>query len=355
MTATTRGRENRMDFIQKRDIGFLFFWGITMVLRRFPLAFRLKHTLGTARLCARLWLLLSRGERDQITRNLELTLNCRGSTTKLSQLIFSHYETHSWNFVVNDLLPHLSPSEIRSFSKVHGLEHLEAARAKGRGAVLLSAHLGAHAYTIVAVLAAHGCPVSAVLGQELRPEGNASWFYRKLIDPVRSCARSALPILDRGLASPREIAAPLRRNQALFLLGDMHLTEKQAAQEHHAIPVRFLWGTAPVRTGPIRLPKLMGSPVLPTFSIRQGARVSVEIEEPLKLRPGKSRDDFTADLRAYLERLEQRILTAPDQWGHMRHENIPHWIRPEPVSAGRTQPGLTELQERVNKQAHNQV
>jgi lauroyl/myristoyl acyltransferase len=324
-----------MDLIQRRDIGFLCFWGITMVLRCFPLAFRLNHASSTARLCARLWLLLSRGERGQITRNLELALNCYSSTTDLSRPIYSHYETHSWNFVINDLLPHLSQSEIRSFSQVRGLEHLEAARAEGRGAVLLSAHFGAHAYTIVAILVAHGCPVTAVLGQELRPEGNASWFYRKLIDPVRSCARSALPIMDRGVVSPREIAAPLRRNEALFMLGDMHLTERQAAKERHALPVSFLWGVAPVRTGPLRLPKLLGSPVLPTFSVRQESRVIVEIEEPLKLRPGRNRDDFEADLRAYLERLEKRIMAAPDQWGHMRHENIPSWIRAEPAPSRR--------------------
>jgi lauroyl/myristoyl acyltransferase len=325
-----------MDFFQRRDIRFTVYWVITMVLRCFPAAFRLKHSLGTALLCARLWLLLSRGERRQITHNLELALHDHIPPPDLSQIIFSHYETHSWNFVVNDLLPHLSQPEIRSFSEVHGLKNLDAARSEGRGAVLLGSHYGAHAYTIVAALVAHGCPVTAVLGQELRPEGNASWYYRKLIDPVRSSARSALPILDRGHISPRELAAPLQRNEALFILGDMHLTKTQVAEERHALLVPFLWGIAPVRTGPLRLPKLLGSPVLPTFSVRYGARVIVEIEEPLELRPGKTRDDFVADLRAYLERLEQRILGAPDQWGHIRHENIPNWIRSESASTDRT-------------------
>lgn len=332
-----------MDLIQKRDVGFTVYWGITMILRCLPLAFRLEHTLDAARLCARLWLLLSRGEQGQITHNLELALGGRIPTRDLSRLVFSHYETHSWNFVVNDLLPHLSRSEIRSLGQVRGLEHLEAARTKGRGAVLLGAHYGAHAYIILALLVAYGCPVTAILGQELRPEGNASWYYRRVIDPVRSSARSVLPILDRGIVSPREIAAPLQRNEALFILGDMHLTEGQAARERHALPVPFLWGTAPVRTGPLRLPKLFGSPVLPTFSVRRGARVVVEIEEPLKLRPGRSRDDFVADLRAYLGQLEQRIQAAPDQWGHMRHENIPNWIRSGPVLAGQTLPLLTRL------------
>jgi len=319
-----------MDLFQSRDVGFTAFWGITMVLRCFPVAFRLKHSLSAARLCARLWLLLARSERRQITCNLELLLNGCNPLPDLAPIIFSHYETHSWNFVINDLLPHLGRSDIQSFSEVRGLEHLGAARAEGRGAVLLGSHYGAHAYTIVAVLVAHGCPVTAVLGQELRPEGNASLYYRKLIDPVRSCARSGLPILDRGRVSPRELAAPLRRNQFLFVLGDMHLTAEQAVQERHALPVPFLWGTAPVRTGPLRLPKLLGSPVLPTFSTRQGAHVTVEVEEPLRLAPGRGRDDFEADLRAYLERLERRILAAPDQWGHIRHENIPNWICSEP-------------------------
>jgi KDO2-lipid IV(A) lauroyltransferase len=238
--------------------------------------------------------------------------------------------------VINDLLPHLSTSEIQSFSEVHGMKHLEAAIAKGRGVVLLSAHFGAHAYIILAVLKAHGCPVSAVLGHELRPEGDASRFYRKVIDPVRSSPRAALPILDRGLDSPREILATLRRNEALLVMGDMHLTERQAAQESHAIPVPFLWGMPSVRTGPMRLAKLLGSSVLPTFSVRQKERVIVEIEEPLKLRPGRSREDFVANLRAYLKRLEQHILATPDQWGHIRHENIPNWIRPDPVLSEQT-------------------
>lgn len=325
--AIDKGR--RLDLFQRRDSGFMFYWGITMALRCFPLEFRLKHALTTARLCARLWISLLMRERSQITNNL-LSLNGKLTKEDLSRLISSHYETHSWNFVVNDLLPHLNTSQIKSFSEVQGLKHLESALGEGRGAVLLSAHFGAHVYTILAVLRAYGCPVKAILGRELRPEGNASRFYRKTIDPVRSSPRGALPILERGLVPPYEIAAPLKRNEALLMLGDMHLTQRQVAQERQVIPVPFLWGTATVRTGPMRLPKLMGVPVLPTFSVRRGGRVIVEIEEALQLRTGRSKEDLAADMQTYLKRLEQRILSSPDQWGHIRHENIPNWIHPGP-------------------------
>ena len=328
MVAIDKGR--RLDLFQRRDIGFMFYWGITMVLRCFPLEFRLKHALATARLCARLWISLALGEQSQITHNL-LSLDEKLSKDNLSHIISSHYETHSWNFVVNDLLPHLNSSQIKSFSEVHGLKHLEGALDQGRGSVLLSAHFGAHAYIILAVLRAYGCPVKAVLGQELRPEGNASRFYRKTIDPVRSSPRRVLPILERGLVPPSDIAAPLKRNEALFMLGDMHLTEKQVALERQVLPVPFLWGTATVRTGPMRLPKLLGVPVLPTFSVRRNDRVIVEIEEALNLSHGRGREDLASDMRLYLKRLEKRIRLAPDQWGHIRHENIPNWIRPCPV------------------------
>jgi lauroyl/myristoyl acyltransferase len=81
------------------------------------------------------------------------------------------------------------------------------------------------------------------------------------------------------------------------------------------------------RSGPVRLPKVFGSPVLPCFGRREGSRVVVEIEEPLALRHGSSYEDTAADMRAYLDRLEPRILAAPDQWAFTRHENLTGWIR----------------------------
>jgi lauroyl/myristoyl acyltransferase len=125
-----------------------------------------------------------------------------------------------------------------------------------------------------------------------------------------------------------EIAAVLRRNEVLWYQGDMHLTEEEVAREHQIATVPFLWGKAPFRTGPVRLPKIFRSPVLPTFGYRKGTHLIVEIEKPLEMSPGGSPADTAADLRAYLDRLEPRILTAPDQWAFTRHENLLHWVKP---------------------------
>lgn len=324
-----------MNLIEKRDIGFLAYWGMTTVLRRFPPKFRLQHALKMARFGAQLWLRLSPREREQSIHNLQLILGGLRPTADLSQISLTHHEALVWAFLIPDILPHLSDAQLREVSEVHGLEHLEAARAEGQGAVLLGAHCGSHGYFVVAVLIAHGCPVTAVTGESGMPDGlrrfnqkepDRSLAYRRLIHPMRRFPRSSLPFLTRSSVPDRRMAAVLQRNEVLWILGDQHLTEEEEG-ENFTLPVRFLWGTAKVRSGPLRLPKIFGAPVLPTFAVREGPRLIVEIEEPLELRPSMSPDDTAADLRAYLERLEARIYASPDQWAFTRHENLQRWIR----------------------------
>lgn len=329
-----------MNLIEKRDLGFLAYWGINTILRAFPPMFRLKHAMTIARPLARLWLLLSPREHNQTLHNLKLMLNERSpAKNDLSQINLSLHEGAVWVFLVTDILPRLSQAQIREISEVRGLEHLEAARAKGRGAILLNAHYGAHGYLVMAILIAHGCPATAVTGEEGMPDGlrkfgqevpDRSWLYRKLIHPMRRSPRLSLPFLTRGSVPNRQMGAILKRNEVLWLMGDQHLTKEEAERETFALPVPFLWGIAKVRSGPLRLSKLFGAPILPTFTIRQGTRLIVEIEEPLELRTGTSQDDTIADIRAYMERVEHRVLTAPDQWVFTRHENLPNWIKSTP-------------------------
>lgn len=335
-----------MAFIEKKDLGFLAYWGLTAAMRRFPPLVRLRYAPRLARLCARLWLFLSPQEREQTRRNLERMLQGRNPARGLAELNLSHHQAHIWNFLVIDLIPHLSHAQLRQLSEVRGLAHLQAARSQGRGAVLLSSHSGAHGYLTMAILVAHGCPVTAVAGVEGMAVGQTepdhrSWLYRKLVHPMRAAPRSALPFLTRGLVPDRHMGAILQRNEALWLQGDQHLTQQEIAAETFALPVPFLWGQAVVRSGPIRLPKLFGAPVLPTFADCRDFPWVVEIEAPLPLSPGHSRAEIIADLRAYLGRLERRILAAPDHWSFTRHENLPHWIQPieDPGNANLPPPG----------------
>jgi lauroyl/myristoyl acyltransferase len=320
-----------MQLVAGRDLGWLAYWGLVQSLRVFPPAYRLKHSLRLARLCASIWLALSPGERAQTLQNLQSMYRGQPIQPDLERVNLEHHAAHVWAFLAPDVLPSLSWDQIRQLGEVRGREHLDAALAQGRGAVLLSAHYGSHGYLVIAVLAAHGIPVTAVAGREGIPVGKdepeGSWLYRKVIHPERERPRQRLPFLTKGLVPDPQITALLRENKVLWIQGDMHLTAEDVAREKQIVEVPFLWGRAPFRTGPVRLPKLFKAPLLPCFGVRRGAQIDVEIEPPLQLCPGMRPEEIATDLRAYLDRLEPRILAHPEQWGFTRHPNLPAWIK----------------------------
>ncbi len=327
----TKEQSKKTSLVEAKDAGFLAYWAVAKTLRLFSPTFRIKNALRVSRLCSRIWLALSPSERERTMQNLRMMVGDRYSEAELERFNRLHHDAHVWAFIVPSILPQLSHEQIREMTEVRGLEHLEAARAQGRGAVLLSAHIGTHGYVLIAALVAHGVPVTAVTGREGIPAGqdepDGSWVYRNLVHPLREEPRAHLPFLTRGLVPDRKMLKTLQRNEALWIQGDMHLTEKDVANEHHLVTVPFLWGEAPFRSGPIRLPKAFNAPVLPTFAVREGSKLIVIIEEPLTLQPDNSYEAMAADMRAYLERLEQYIQASPDQWAFTRHENLPKWIR----------------------------
>ena len=331
-----------MRFVERRDAGFLAYWGLNQALRALPLGARLKTARGLAAACARLWLFVAPVERERTLANLRLILGPESATRDLARINQAHHEGHVLAFLLPDLLPSLTQAEIRAMSEVRGLEHLEAARAKGRGAVLLCGHIITHGYMVIAALAAHGIPLTAIAGEEATPVGadepDRSWVYRKLIHPMRRRPRDGLPMLRKGVIMDRRAVEVLKRNEVLWVQGDMHLTDEEAAREQMAIPVPFLWGTAALRTGPVRLAKVFGAPILPCLGHRDGLRIVLEIGEPLTLRAGNTRADLRADLRAYLDRLEPLIRARPDQWAFTRHEILPHWIKTAPDGQPSEQP-----------------
>jgi lauroyl/myristoyl acyltransferase len=327
-----------MAIVERRDAGFLAYWALNLALRALPAGLRLRTAVAVANVCARLWLWLAPAERKRTLSNLRLILGPESASRNLEQINLAHHESHVLAFLLPDLLPSLTQAQLREMSEVRGLEHLEAARAQGRGAVLLCAHIATHGYLVVAALAAHGVPVTAIAGEEGTPVGadepDRSWIYRRLVHPMRSRPRASLPFLTKGLILDPRAVRVLQRNEALWVQGDMHMSDEEAAREHFAIPVPFLWGTAMLRTGPVRLAKVFKAPILPCMGYREGMRLILEIQAPLALTVGNTQEDYQADLRAYLDRLEPCIRARPDQWAFTRHEILPRWIH----SAPSTQP-----------------
>ena len=135
-------------------------------------------------------------------------------------------------------------------SEVEGLEHLRAALAEGRGAILLAAHMG-NAALLPLRLASAGWPVS-VLYKESRMM-SADFFHEGLaLYGVQGIAANA------GLRAYGQMLAALKQGRIVFLMLD------QGVKHPKDGPVqRFLGKDMPMPAGPAQLARTSRAPVLP--------------------------------------------------------------------------------------------
>jgi len=191
----------------------------------------------------------------------------------------------------------LTPEALLAEVRVEGEEHLWAARAEGRGVLLLSAHIG-------------GWEVAALAGGLLVPGGLAV-VHRPLDNPLleaellRFRARFGNRSLGkRGIV--REILRELRSEGVVGILID------QRARPGEAITVPFFG--RPVAAHPIlaRLALRTAAPVVPLWGLWEGpGRYTVRFDPPLRAVAGD--DDLSLTAR-YMATIEGVIRERPEQW-----------------------------------------
>ena len=145
---------------------------------------------------------------------------------------------------------------------LHGLEHLERARAGGRGAILATVHMGPMLNLAYAV-AARGHPgyASGLITLEDSPlRGHAGrWWKTQMMWVEEAGCRW----VGRG-DSYSLLRALLERGELCWLNWDI--------PGHSTVPVRLLGRTMEVGRGLARLALETGSPVVPGFTWREGTR-----------------------------------------------------------------------------------
>jgi KDO2-lipid IV(A) lauroyltransferase len=176
---------------------------------------------------------------------------------------------------------------------VRGIEHLEAARAGGRGAILAGAHVGPM-LNLTYALAARGHPPYVVTlrrpDRPLPPGPRGRWIRMQHIQVERAGCRWV------RLGEPGNydlLRALLERGELCWLNWDVP----------GDLPVPLLGGTAHVRTGLARLALETGAQVVPGLSWREGDGHAAELLRPV--------DPVAhADERAVLEAVVGRVEPA---------------------------------------------
>jgi KDO2-lipid IV(A) lauroyltransferase len=170
---------------------------------------------------------------------------------------------------------------VRERVTISGLEHYDAARAGGKGLLLLSAHLGG--WELGAILAAI---VERPVVPVVRPLDNP--LLEEELGRLRT--RFGNRVIFKQSAA-RGILEALRRNEAVVLLIDQNVVAREA------VFVPFFGRLAATSPAVALFQQKTGAPVVPVFVWRrQGGRYHVELQPPILAGEffGDERDDESA-------------------------------------------------------------
>lgn len=202
-------------------------------------------------------------------------------------------------------------SRLRPRVTVEGLDRLEAARAQGKGVILLGGH-----YTTLEIsgrlLSYHVsglCPV-------YKPARNAAF--------EAAMARSRRRTFDELLPSKdlRTILRALRRGKVVWYAPDQDFGRR------NTVFAPFMGVQAASLTITGRLAAMSGAPVLPFYSERRpDGRYRLRVGAPL---PGFPSMDAVADASAVNAAIETQVRRAPAQylWVHKRFRSRPPGLPP---------------------------
>ena len=202
---------------------------------------------------------------------------------------------------------------LQKLVEFRGREHLEAAMAAGKGAILYSAHFGSFE-SAFSLIHASGIPVTSIGHWWWNFDPSASpavrWFWefayaRRLLRYRQG--PNIEPWAGRIMSGVQAVRT-LRRNEVVTILPD---AIPQEHDESRVVKVPFLGGEATFLPGVIHLARSSGAAVLMVSAIRSAdyRHQVVEISPPLSLE-GELREAFA---RCAAE-MEATIRTSPALW-----------------------------------------
>ncbi len=237
-------------------------------------------------------------------RNIDLCLPELGAAER-RRLLDRHFRSLGIALLEMAMAWWWTSEQLSTLSRVEGMENVRAALARGRGVILLTAHLTP--LEIGGRIVAAATPINIVY----RPTKNEALAL------VLSRGRSR----NGGHAIPRDdirsMIAALKNNEVVWYAPDQSYRKKGAQM------VPFFGIPAPTNTATSRIARMTGAAVLPYFVERLpgSAGYRVVIQPALEDFPG---DCPRADAERFHRLIEAQVRAVPDQylWIHRRFKGL---------------------------------
>lgn len=275
---------------------------IILLLSRFFSALPLRWALAIGRVYGWLWYWIIPVRlgvaRRNIARVFGATLDARAQR-RLLRASLRHWAMYG---VESLRLPLLTTPQIDALIVREGFEHIEAALARGKGMICVTAHVGS--FDLLACSGPlMGLPLSVVFKDIAWKPANDFWLAVRRRTGIRVIAPRK---------SKEEIKATLERNEIVALTVDQHMAR------HRAIVCEFFGCLAATSPAPARFALETGATIVTIHIERRdhdGGHV-LKVDPPFVLETPHSDQD--ANIRHNTERLnrviEGWIRRVPEQW-----------------------------------------
>lgn len=234
--------------------------------------------------------------RDRRIADINIALCLPGLTAaERKALVKDHFESLGCALLETGLVWWASDARLRRLIKFEGTEHLDAALARGKGALMLSAHfttleMGARALTLLGPTSIMYLTPSNPLIAELSRRGRT----RHTVQAISS-------------DQVRDLLQNLKNNLPVWYAPDQRYTQKNS----EIVP--FFGHPAASNVATSRLAKISGAPVLPYFPRRRADNTGyvVHIHPPFRNFPS---DDPIADTSRFHALIEANAREYPEQY-----------------------------------------
>lgn len=268
--------------------------GLRIVARILPAGAAGNCGAATGRLIGRIWRRRSQIASDNLRRAFPDWDETRVDTVVRS--VFANFGRTAFEIL------RITPSTSRALQSsvdAPSMDFMENAQRGGKGAILMSGHIG-NWELLAGYLRACGYPIDVVVKPMRNPLSDALYNARR--------RELQLGIIHTQTAT-RGIVQALRDRRLVAILADQHAGDD-------GVEVMFFGRKVSTPRGPAVLALKYGCPIITGCMIRTSTgRFRMEIDGPLTYRAtGNQDDDVRAITQEFTLRLENHIRKYPDQW-----------------------------------------